>query len=1242
MNNLNTGNEIGIFNEAFDKIKNSPRKLKILSGMLGNMSDKDIAAALETTEGTVRKQISLICKMFGLTESVGRAKRAELVYRFAEYQPDFLLKPETIEEKQHIDFSDAPDGDIFYGRDKELSELQKWIINDNCRLVSILGIGGIGKTSLSIKLAKSEKIRREFKNIIWRDLARDPSIDSILKELIKFISYSSISSEPDDKTKLIDWLITQLIFHLKSSRCLIILDNFETVLRKKINVNSQKYIESSYISLLMRLALSDHKGCLIITSREQPEEINMLEGKLVKKQVLSGLSKEATIKMLENIGLIQANSDSNEPANQFNDLYGGNPLAIKILTSHIIDLFDGKIENFLSYSSKFNILYSGLENLLSQQFNRLENYEKSILYWLAINQEKTSIEELYEDIVPKEGMSILIQGIKTLKNCSLIEVDSEGCTLITVVREYIIDRLVREIIEEIKNEEFDFFGVFPLIKATSKDYVINTQIQLILKPVLDTFTPDSLIDFKDKLFQGLRKTKSKYLNRSDYAAGNVLNLLLLANKIFSGVYLSSADLDFTNMKISQAYLKGEDLHDFNFSGSDLSNSVFTQCFGTVLTLVSTNVLSESKKNLWATGDTNNEIHLWEGESQYLIFKGHKNWIRSIAFSPDGKILASGSDDKTIKIWNVETGQCLDTLEDHKERVWSVVFSPDGKILASGSEDKTIILWSVENDKFYNLQEIKENLSWVRSIAFSPDGKKLASGNDNGEIKFWGIINNQAVEENKLLKTTSKIRSIAFSPNGRFLVSSGNNCIVNLWDLSNNTSESKKYEDHDVWIRSVIFSPDSKTFASGSEDGTIIIRKVDGYSEKSSAQRDGTNESTKKSVYQPTNLSSQTSHDTDIVKINGHDGRIRSLAFINQGNTLISTSDDQTIKFWDIKGKCHRSLEGYTNWSWSVSFSFNDKFLASSNDDKVIRIWNIENLENVSIFKDLKGHTKRSRTINFHPEKLILASGSDDETIKIWDVSNGTCIKTLKGHEDRVLSVAFNHDGKILASGGDDQIVRIWNVETGQCLSELNKHKSWIWSVAFSPNGEMLASASEDKTVKLWDIKTGEVIASLDKHNSWVRSVAFSPNGEMLASASEDKTIKLWDLKNNKPNEISEYNNYNWVRSIAFNPDSQSIASAGEGETIMIWKINTKENRNDPTILSNHTQRIWSIAFSSDGKLLAGGIDDGSVKIWHNHNYKDCSILKSPRIYEGINITNVKGLTEAEINNLIILGAYKND
>ncbi|MEW5856684.1 MAG: WD40 repeat domain-containing protein, partial [Cyanobacteriota bacterium] len=595
--------------------------------------------------------------------------------------------------------------------------------------------------------------------------------------------------------------------------------------------------------------------------------------------------------------------------------------------------------------------------------------------------------------------------------------------------------------------------------------------------------------------------------------------------------------------------------------------------------------------------------LWQAlRGKIATLRGHDSSVNSVSFSPDGKTLASGSGDKTIKLWEVATGKLLTTLTGHDSPVSSVSFSPDGKTLASGSVDKTIKLWDVATGK--PLTTLTGHNLYVSSVSFSPDGKTIASGSHDKTIKLWDVATGQILTT--LTGHNLYVSSVSFSPDGKTLASGSGDKTIKLWEVATGKLLTT-LTGHDSPVSSVSFSPDGKTLASASAD----IKLWDVATGKL------------------------------LSTLNGYG----SLSFSPDGKTLASGSGDKTIKLWDVAtGKPLTTLTGHNSFiisfSFSVSFSPDGKTLASARGDKTIKLWDVATGKLLSTGHDssvfsvsfspvrkafsegvvtataftihdnsfllletqigeplssLKGHDLVVNSIGFSPDGKTLASGSSDGTIKLWEVATGKLLSTLTGHDSSVFSVCFSPDGKTLASGSSDGTIKLWEVATGKALTTLTGHGSSVFSVSFSSDGKTLASGSADKTIKLWEVATGKLLTTLTGHNSSVISVSFSPDGKTLASGSADKTIKRWEVATGKLLTTLTGHNSS-VISVSFSPDGTTLASAASADnTIKLWDVATGKLL---TTLTEHNSYIGtSVSFSPDGKTLASGSAGKTIKLW---------------------------------------------
>ncbi|MCH8047275.1 MAG: PD40 domain-containing protein [Planctomycetes bacterium] len=586
------------------------------------------------------------------------------------------------------------------------------------------------------------------------------------------------------------------------------------------------------------------------------------------------------------------------------------------------------------------------------------------------------------------------------------------------------------------------------------------------------------------------------------------------------------------------------------------------------------------------------LKVWDASSGALVHSfDHGQTTNCVTWSPDGKRIADARDDGSLVLWDAETGDMLRTIHIPSKwgskNIFSVAFSPDGKRLACGTGKLLSVVDTETGEKLLALA-FKGR---VYSLAWSPDGKQLAVGNDDfgrSEVPLWDAESGQQI---KTLKGhTSRIHAVAWSPDGKLLATAGYDRVAHIWDVA--SGESLHSLPHSGQIWTVAFSPDGRSLATGTHSSQTTVWDV--------------------------------STGAKLQSFQGHAGRVGSVAWHPDGKRLASASYDGTVKIWKIRAQ--DASPGFGDDTQRVAWSPDDRLLAceTDGDETVVRdattgnellrlagtkpawspdgkclstidkgrlrVWNVDGSA-ATLQKNLDSITPHSgavESIVFLPDGSRLVSASSDNTIKVWDIASGKCLSTLAEHTDKIESIAVSPDGQMLASASGDNTIRLWDVDTGKVRHVLTGHSDETRGVAFSSDGKTLASVSFDGKVKLWDTSEGTLLHTLEGHTEKLRAVAFSPTGDLVASAGDDHTIRLWNTDSGE--FVAEFSNHTAeIRGLAFSPDGRLLASAAGKKgsenidwTARVWDVATRQQVH---MLTGHTGAVRTVAFSPDGESL---------------------------------------------------------
>ena len=576
-----------------------------------------------------------------------------------------------------------------------------------------------------------------------------------------------------------------------------------------------------------------------------------------------------------------------------------------------------------------------------------------------------------------------------------------------------------------------------------------------------------------------------------------------------------------------------------------------------------------------------------------ILEGHSDRVIGLALTPKSDWIISGSTDKTIKIWELATGECIHTLRGHKGSVTSVAVSPDGKLVISGSEDETIRIWDTITGEC--LHTLRGHKGPVTSVAVCHIGNFIISGSEDETIRIWDVATRKCICF--LEGHCDAVTSVVILSKDPKIISSSKDRKIKIWNFESFESITKPrilrnrtLRGHKDTINTIAISGYEQNIISGSNDRTIRVWEIDS--------------------------------GKCVKNIPGH-GKITALTICPARNLFVTGSEDKTIRIWNLEtGDFIYSFEGHFNAITSLLITPDGRQLLSSSNDGSIQVWDLECKNKVQ-----SSDRSPCAVKIIVPSKYgdIAISGSEDGTIRFWNLTNGNCIRIIQaGKINGIESIAITPTGNHFVTTSNDQVIRIWDLISGKIIRKFTERTNWITNIVITPDGGNVVSGSGFGPIRVWDFKSGECIRIMNGHDEAITSIAISPDGCHVISGSIDKTIRVWDLESGDCVRIMNGHD-EAVTSIAITPDGCQVISGSKDKTIRVWDLESGDCiRNLPQNFSD----VIALGISSDGQLLVSGSSEKILKIWSLHDGKLLSSFSCEGIVKTCVFSN---------NNRIIAG-----
>ncbi|WP_017297446.1 WD40 repeat domain-containing protein [Nodosilinea nodulosa] len=1118
----------------------------------------------------------------------------------------------VVRDTPRIDLTDCD------GRAAELDRISQWIVADRCRTVVLWGLPGMGKTTLAAAIAAA--IGPQMEHCGYLALPPNAADEAVLAAIVQWLDPAAPALSP---LAAVDWVLDQL----EQRRTLLILDDMEQLFEPQALLGTYRSSAKAMQRLFHQGAERRHQSCLIWVSREKPADLSQVQGPRVRECALGDLAIEGVRPLLQTSG---SPTVSAEDWAALAECYGGYPLVLRGVGAILRDLYQGQPRALLQAPNLAVPMV--VQRTFSEALERLLPEEWALLYGLALAQEPITRDDLLATLQPALEDAV-VQSV--LGRGWVVGVATEGSDLVLslrpIVQSMVLERLRGELMAELETESLGWLQRLPLVTMTAREVVQERQRAVVLVPLADGLrrhyaTKELLAAKGDRLL----KTLSSLANRPGYGASNLIHLCQHLGLGLSGV-------NFSHLAIWQGDLRRVSLQGADFSQAQFSDTAFATALGRDPVAAFSPASAPSHRRYLATGDHEGRLLLWDlkrGKLEWMFDEDQSQGVRSLAFSPQGDLLAVGTETGQIWLWPVGATYQTDILNDHQAAVGALAFSPDGGQLASGDDSGRLCLWEVASG--FCQGRLESHYGAIHSLAYSAAGDRLVSGGDDQRACLWQTRDRTLLKDFQA-RSTANLRTAGFlaDPNAPacpaipFAAGYDDHCLT-IWNLETGLP---------CWILpaevqalpALAISPDGRYLVCSRQNFSVSVWDIPD----------------RRACYTLPSLGAP----------------VWALAFSADSRYFV-TGSNYTIKLWSAKrGQCWRSFLSQAHRVGCLAFSADPATASSADhgsgtiltghDDTHLRLWQIRSdSPYASGPRTLVGHGGLVRTVALSADGQWLASSADDQTLRLWSAVSGESQWVWPTAAPATL-LSFSPAGPWLASASLAGHISLWNITTGSCIGDLEGTPDSPSALAFSVDGRWLIVGARDGTIGLWPLhsRVGEVSPEnqgpepriLSGHQGQVHGLAVSLDGAVLASASHDGTLRWWSLADILAGVSSQepalgqwrHPTEQWLQGVTTSPTGEILAITSEAAQVEVWAV---ETNHCPHVLRGHSQDIWQVSVSPSRTHLVTASQDDEIRVWALDSGLCQQTLRPDRPYEGVNIRGATGLSDTEQRMLKSLGA----